>query len=256
VAEELIHQPSEASDPESHEARTFPAGSAVLALAIWFVLARLISRLAVEHAWAAAASMVAGIAGTTLAALAVLIAIGRDVWFAPNVAWRAWAAVRLAAAVPMALQVGAALRAQPSVRVQLAGLFSAAATVTLALIEGMVRAHGLWLARATLALLLVGESIELAWPAAHFMFAPETFWPTLLTHLGRWSEACALVGSALALAWSVRATIRTAGFARMRMFVPLPVFLCLLVSMLATSIPPHSAVAIAEVAFGARFDLI
>ena len=105
----------------------------------------------------------AGIAGATLAALAVMILIGRDVWFASSGALRAFSALRLAAAVPLALHVASAMRAQPPAWAQWAGLASAAATLLFAVLDGLRdAAFAVALVQAVGAILLIANMVQVA----------------------------------------------------------------------------------------------
>jgi len=109
------------------------------------------------------------------------------------------------------------------------------------------------------ATLLVGETVELAWPAVHWKSLPGTWWPMVFQRLGAVSEVCAIVGSIAALGWALRATVRSAGGPRARRFATLPLMLAPVVPMIAGvlgSQSPAAARAAASTVFGVRFDLL
>ena len=255
MAEELAASLPSATPALGHQERgTFPAGTALVALGIWFLLTRLLSRIPLENAFAARVSMFAGVTGAMLGSLAVLLAVGDRIRTSRGIE-RSFNLVRFVLAAPIAVLVASALRDMPPAWSQWTGLISAGATVLFALGMGIAMARGLWFARGALALLVVGELIELGWPPAHYTLPAETLWPRALTWAGSISEACAFVGAGLAPCVSISATARSAGHPRLRMFTPLPVFVSALLSMLATSLPRGVAMAAGEVAFGVRFDL-
>lgn len=257
MAEELAFRPpANTAGASSSEARgTFPAGTALAALSVWFLLSRVLVRVASERPAAARVAVFAGVLGAVLGVIATLIHMA-DGLRERSIVARVIAAARLACMLPVGLLVSATMMGEPTSSQQWAGLFGAAGLLWLVLVPAVVRAREMWLARMTLVLLLVGESIELGWPPAHIAFAPGTFWPRLFGRLGAMSEMCALVGAILAFAWAVRSTRYVAGWARTRMFLPLPVFTAALLSMLSSTIPPRIAVAAARHAFGVRFDLV
>lgn len=251
MAEELV-----SSRPVREGDRgTFPAGTAVLALAVCFVVTRLLSRLASEHRVLATIAEVAGITGSILAALTLLVNLIEGVRIQSG-GRRVLASLQLLAGAQVTMLVAASLRGVPSPTVQWCGVAGAAALIVMLLVDAVARATGEWLVRGSLVLLLVGELVELGWPPTHFAFETGEGAAQWFSRLGGVSELATLLGAALALAWSVRATLRAAGPMRTRMFLPLPVFIAVLLSMMATSFPPRAAVAVAEVAFGARFDLL
>ncbi len=258
MAEELAYRardPGPDGDDPSDSRGTFPAGIALASLGVWFMLSRVLVRIANERPVAGRIAVFSGVLGAVLAMIAVLLHVAEGLR-EKSVASRALAALRLAVALPTGLLVSAAMIGEPTQWQQWAGLWGTAGTVVLSLVPAIVRARGLWLARVSLALLLVGELIELGWPPAHIAFAPGTMMPRVFGSLGPVSEACAMVGAIAALAWSVSATRHAAGWARTRMFLPLPVFTAALLSMLSTTIPLRVAIAAARHAFGVRFDLV
>jgi hypothetical protein len=234
---------------------TFPAGTALTALGVWFLLTRVVVRYTAMHPGVARLSMLAGVAGAVLAAVAIVVALvesGRGRGGRAQIV----AGVRVALAAPVVGLVFATMPGEPPVALQWAALGSAAATVITSLGLALAPARGLWLARGALALLLMGELIELAWPPSRVAAPPESPWPALVGRAGALSELAALAGAPLAFAWAYAATARVAGPARTRLFVPMPAFLGGMLAILQAMVPPRVGAAVARSAFGTRFDLI
>jgi hypothetical protein len=257
VAEELAFPRAESKATESpSDARgTFPAGTAVAALAVWFLLSRLLVRIATERPLAGRIAVFTGVLGAVLGIIAMLLHIGDDLR-EKSVGLRALAIARLSFVLPTGLLVSSTMIGEPAAWQQWAGLWGTAGTIVLSLVPAIVRARGMWVPRITLLLLLIGELVELGWPPAHLAFAPGTFWPLLFQKLGAVSEACAFIGAMLALTWSIFSTRYTSGWWRARMFLPLPIVTSAVMSFLMTTLPPRIVMAAARYAFGVRFDLI
>lgn len=265
MAEELAYR-SSASGPlprggdgaaSARGVGTFPAGSALAALGVWFVLTRVVVRFTMQHPGAAKVAMFAGAGGAVLAALALVGATLETVRDEPSAVRRALGWVRLLFAVPVAALVFAAVFDEPPALLQWLALGGAAATVTLATLAAVVRrAPGMLAMRGALALLLVGELAELVIPPVMSLAPGEPFWVRLVERISPVSELATLVGAALAVAWAYAATNRAAGAPRTRMFLPLPIFVSVVLSYLAFTLPERVAAAVARSAFGVRFDLL
>lgn len=257
MAEELAFpRPENPAEKPSLDPRgTFPAGTAIAAFAIWFLLIRMLPRIASDHPLAGRIAVFGGVLGAVLAIVAIGIHIADDLR-AKSVALRVLAALRLASIVPVAILVSATMIQEPAPWQQWAGLFGTFATVVLSLVPAILRGRSLIIAPLALTALLVGELVELGWPPAHIAFAPNTFWPRFFGTLGPVSEACAFIGAPLALVWSTLSTRYTAGWIRTRMFLPLPVVTSLIMSFLLTTLPARIVMAAGRHAFGVRFDLV
>ena len=255
MAEELIDRSAavrasaERSVPD--ERGTFPAGTALTLLAVYFVLTRLVVRFAATHPMAARVAMISAVVGAILACAATVRLLVENLRGKP-----ALTIARLILVAPVVALVIAAVGGQPLESVQSAALGGALATVVLSLGVAIARARGLRFARIALACLLIGEVIELGWPPAHSIAVPGSIWPRVFDRAGSVTEIIAIVGSVMALAWAIQSTMRVAGAARTRMFLPMPVIIGVLVSMLATTVPTRLATAVAHSAFGVRFDLL
>lgn len=236
-------------------AGTFPAGTALAALMVWFFLGRIAVRYTLLHPGAARLSMLAGVTGAVLAAVALVVTLVQGIR-AQSTLGKVLGTVRLVVALPVVSLVAAAMQGPPPEGIQWAALAGAMATVLLALGVAIVRAHGRWLTRGALATLFLGEWIELAWPPALVAAPPGSFWPTLLGRAGVLSELMAFGGSGLALAWSVTATLRVAGPERTRSYLSLPLVFGVLLSGFTAMLPPRVATAVARNALGVRFDLV
>jgi hypothetical protein len=233
---------------------TFPAGTALFALGVSFVLLRVTVRYTHERLGAARVAVATGITGALLAAGALIVALLEGARGRGERAW-AVASTRVIVAAPMVIYVVWALFDDAPEQLKWLALCSAGLTVVSSLVHGIVRARGLWLACGALALLLVGELIELAWPPAHFAAPMESRWPALLDGLGKVSEIAALLGAPLALAWSVAATRRIGGNARVGMFAPFPLLLAGLLTLQAISLRRTTVLLLAKSMFGVRFDV-
>jgi hypothetical protein len=258
VTKERVHRSSAtegAGTSPQTPGGTFPAGTALLALGVWFVLTRVVVRYTAMHPGVARLSMIAGVMGAVLAAVALLVALVQSAR-ARGTAATLLAGVRGAFAAPVVALVAAAMFGEPPLSLQWLALGGAAATVFSSLALGIARARGMWLARGALGLLLVGELIELGAPPVFVVSAPGSFWPVLFARLGAVSELAALLGAPLALAWAFASTQRTAGPMRTRLFLPMPAFLGLLLVSMVAMVPSRVAVAVARSAFGVRFDLL
>lgn len=232
----------------------FPAGGAVFFLALGFFATRVFIGLANGRAWLGGAGAFAAVTGAVLA----LAAAARLTYEATALRgrWGAFAGRALVLAPVAALSLTATVSTTLSHRLQLAALTGLVATVLIAGLRAVALAASRrqWLALATMAALVAGESIELFLPVASIATAPGAALPRAAESLGRVSEACAFVGIALALAWSVRRTVAAVGAARTLAFVAMPTAFTAVVLTLPARLP-RTTESVARAAFGARFDL-
>jgi hypothetical protein len=232
----------------------FPAGTAVAFLTFGFFITRVFVGLADQRARLGQAGTFATVAGVVLA----LVSIARFAWSASG-ARGAFAslALRAAAIAPvLALSLAAMFSTEVARPLQWASLGGLAALVVA--VGG--RAVALHLAgkrrvaAVTLALLVVGEGIELFGPAASLASRPGSALPRLADALGRVSEASTFVGVALAIVWAFRRAVEHLGVARAMAFLAMPAgFGAVLLTLPARL--PRTTEMVARSAFGARFDL-
>lgn len=240
------------SEAPARDRDAFPAGFAVMLLAVGFVAVRMFQRVALDRptvAWVGIFSLVAGV-------LLALAASLRLVATAPlPVAVRASRALLLA---PMAVFAVEAMLSEPSRQLQQVTVLGTALTLIAACGVGAFRAvvtPGARLHAAPLLLLLVGELCELVGPGMRMSFPTGSAAARGLDRFGAFSEAVAFLGVALAVVASARRSVQRVGVARTLPFAALPVALGLVAATLPVNLP-RSTVLIAQQAFGARFDLV
>ncbi len=241
-------------DEAAAERSLFPSGVAVLCLALGFFVTRVFSGLAGQQPWLAQAGTFVTVAGVVLA----LVSIARLAWDASGARGAlASLVVRSVAIAPVtALACVAMFSTEVSRPLQWASLAGLAALVLVS--GGRAVATSLRrkrpLAAVTLALLVVGEAIELFGPVATFASRPGSALPRVADALGRVSEAAAFAGVALAVAWAFRRAVDHVGALRASAFLAMPVgFTAVLITLPARL--PRTTEMVARAAFGARFDL-
>ncbi len=203
----------------------------------------------------ARAATVAGIGGSLLAAIAIVKLLSEGLRRDVKATWVAVAS-RIALVAPVLVLVLAALRGEPSPRLQWAALLACGWTIVLATLSGVVGARGLPAARAALILLLVGELIELGWPIAHVAYAPGSAMPRFFDRAGGVSEFVAFLGGGVALAWALRSASRAFRGARLGIYAAFPAFVCVFASVFVATVDRRFAIAVARAGFGVRFDAL
>ncbi len=246
----------EAPEPSDapNETTLFPAGLAVAFLTLGFFVTRVFVGLADQRAWLGHAGTFATVSGAIFA----LVAIVRFAWSSSGArhAFVSLAARSAAIAPVLALTAVAMFSTTVSRSLQWASL---AGVALLVLVAG-IRTIALHLkgdrriAAMTLALLVMGQSIELFGPVASLASQPGSALPRVAFLLGRVSEASTFVGIALAIVWAMRSAIASLGRARSMLFLAMPLgFGAVLLSLPARL--PRTTEMVARSAFGTRFDL-
>lgn len=238
--------------PAAATASLFPAGFAFLALTASFVMTRLVPRLGSDFPMALRGAALASVLGALLALIAAV-----PLFVAPSVSTTRDPASRFVRAVlvaPLVVFVLASLWVFPPLPVRVAGLVSLVAVLTIALATAVRAASHCAAARIALTCLLIGQVLELL-PSALVVGGGAGFVPhgVRVQAAGGVSEVCAFVGAASGLAWSLRASIRLAGWGRARLFLPAPLLSSFWMWFLAVSKARLSA-ALAYHVFGTRFD--
>jgi hypothetical protein len=253
----LYRSPADAtSEPTAHtEGSTFPAGTALATLFVWFILARPLTNLTARHPWLAKTATFMGVFGAVLAALALVTMLVRAAHEAPG-SLRILHAVRALVALPVTLLVFAALLGEPHLSIQWAGLIGAGLTVAWSSVLGVARSGTFVSARMVFASLLIGELIELGYAPAQAMLPPEGRGAVTMAWLGRTSELCTLLGSFAAARWAYVAATRAVGAERTRLFLPFPVALTAVIVAMIMMMPTAASAVLARTMFGARFDLV
>lgn len=250
-------EPRTSDAPPSLHWRTFPAGTAVALLVYGFLFTRLFVGLAAQRPWLGVVGTFCAVLGVCLALLAMPrlawdSTVGRDA----NALTGAAMMLRALALLPIGLSCVMAMGGEIPHAVQWASLAG------LAVIVQSTMLRGVWIAlrdkrfvpAVTLALLGVGELVELVGPPARAAAMPGTFWPRVAEALAPVGEATALVGIPLAFAWTLRASLRSAGLARVLAFAAMPTAMAIVLSTVPMRYPRTSE-QVARIAFGARFSL-
>lgn len=240
---------------EHAEGSTFPAGTALLGFFLWFVLARALANLTAQRERMLEIATFAGVFGAVLASLALVGSLVRAS-LAARRGTRALHAIRAIGAVPVAVLVCAAIFGEPKLAFQWAGLVGAVVTVWTSAIVAMARPGALTSARITFALLVIGESIELAYAPAQALLPVASSGGVAMAWLGRMAEMATLAGAISASVWAYRASERAVGVQRTRLFLPFPVALGSMLLALVAVLPANAAAVLGRTAFGARFDLV
>lgn len=253
----VYRSPADAtSDQAEHdEGSTFPSGTALAALFVWFVLSRALANITARSPRMLEIATFAGVFGGVLAALALLGTLVRAAAASKGGA-RAVHAARALLAAPVALVVFAAMFGEPKMGLQWAGLVGAASTVVFSAVLGAVRPGAFASARIAFALLLVGESIELAYAPAQAMLPSAGSGAVTMAWLGRAAELCTLLGAVAATVWAYRAGERAVGAKRTQLFLPFPVALGAMIVAIVVMVPAAAAAVLGRTTFGARFDLV
>lgn len=231
-------------------ATPFPAGAATAGLVLGFAFTRLL--VGASHRWPSL-----GTFGTFAALMGVLLAmaaLARLSWeSSPSSAARS---LRLGLLAPLFVLDARAMLGEPSRPLQSAGLLSVAAVLMVSLGRGVFLAlrRRDRLPAVTLALLLVGELVELVTPPLRFAAAPTSPTARLAERLGAVGEFMAFAGVPLALAWTVRSALRRAGLARTLSVSAMPLAFGVMMFGLPFGRPILSRTAAAS-GFGVRFDL-
>jgi hypothetical protein len=258
VSEQAVYRaPGEgaAASSEHEEGGTFPAGTALAALFVWFVLARALANITARRPLLHEVATFTGVFGAVLAALALVGALAMAARAASGGA-RVLHASRAVIALPVAFLVFASMFGEPRASVQWAGLLAALGTLWASCLTGMLRPGAIGAARATLLLFLVGESIELGYAPAQAFLSPAGAGGQAVAWLGRVAEGCTLAGAFGATLWAYRAGVRAVGAARTRLFLPFPAGLGAVMVALVVALPASVAAVLGRTTFGARFDLV
>lgn len=237
--------------------RTFPAGTAVALLVYGFLFTRLFVGVAAQRPWVGTAATFSAVLGVCLA----LVAMGRLAWDSTvgreaNAFTGAGMMLRAIALAPIAASCAFAMSGNVPHAAQWASLAGLAVIVQVCAMRavwvGLRDGHTL--GAVTVGLLGVGELVELVGPPARAAAMPGTFWPRVAESLAPVGEVLAFVGIALAFAWSLRASLRTAGPARVSAFLAMPAAMTVVLASLPARYP-RTTEQVARVAFGARFSL-
>lgn len=252
-----LDEPRTSDAPEALQWRTFPAGTAVALLVYGFLFTRLFVGLTAQRPWL-------GVAGTFCAVLGVCLALVAM----PRLAWQstvgreasalsgAGMMLRALALLPIGLSCAMAMGGDIPHAVQWASLAGLAVIVQAATLRavwiGLRDKH--FLPAVTLALLGLGELVELVGPPARAAAMPGTFWPRVAESLAPVGEGAALFGVPLAFAWSLRSSLRSAGLARVAAFAAMPAAMAVVLATVPLRYP-RTTEQVARIAFGARFSL-
>jgi hypothetical protein len=212
-----------------------------------------LSNITARESWMLRVATFAGVFGAVLAALALVGSLARASFVATG-RTRALHALRALVALPVALQVFAAMFGEPHVALQWSALVGAALTVWISAVLGAARVGSFASARVTFALLAIGQSIELSYAPAQALLPPASAGGVLMAWLGRTAEVATLTGSVSAALWSYRIAVRAVGAQRTRLFLPFPVALAAMMTALVVVLPTAASSVIGRTAFGARFD--
>jgi|LNFM01.1.fsa_nt_gb hypothetical protein len=237
------------------EGSTFPAGTALVGFFVWFILARALANVTAQRERLLEIATFAGVFGAVLASLSLVGSLVRAS-LANRGGARALHAVRAIAAVPVALLVFAALFGEPKLGFQWAGFVGAVATLWTSAVVAIARPGALTAARITFALLVIGESIELAYAPAQALLSVASAGGIAMAWLGRGAEIATIGGAVCASLWAYRASERAVGAQRTRLFLPFPVALGAMLLALVVVLPSSAAAILGRTAFGARFDLV
>jgi len=244
--------PATTFDPSVND--VFPAGIAVLFLVHGFVLTRMFVGFSAERPWAANAGSFLSVAGVILA----WAAFGRAIVARTQGALR-WvlAGLRGLVALPMLALTVTAMRGDLPPVLQLSAALSAALTVLLACVVGIVTSlrAGHRLAPLTLGLLVLGEWVELVAPLFRLLSRGGGALLRWAEGLGSLGEVCTFLGAGLAAAWALRAAARDAGWTRTLTFAAMPTSVGVALLLLPVKFPRTTESA-AKHAFRVRFDLV
>ncbi|MBL8683323.1 MAG: hypothetical protein JNK05_29415 [Myxococcales bacterium] len=243
-------------DPDTHaEGSTFPAGTALVGFFLWFILARALANVTAQRERMLEIATFAGVFGAVLASLALVGSLVRAA-IANHGASRWLHAIRAVGALPVALLVFGALFGEPKLALQWAGLVGAVVTLWTSAVVAMARPGAFRSARVTFALLVIGESIELAYAPAQALLPVASSAGVTMAWLGRVAELATIAGAISASVWAYRASERAVGAQRTRLFLPFPAALGAMLLALVVVIPANAAAILGRTAFGARFDLV
>lgn len=253
----VYRSPADAtSEPaEQDEGATFPAGTALAALFVWFILARPLANITATRPWMLQTATFMGVFGAVLAALALVGTLVRAALSTAG-STRIIHALRALVALPVALLVFAALFGEPRSSIQWAALIGAGTTAAFSLVMGAARPGAFASARIAFALLLIGELIELSYAPAQAMLPPAGSGAVAMAWLGRGAELCTLLGSVAATLWAYRAGTRAVGAERTKLFLPFPAALLAIIVAMIVMVPAAASAVLARTTFGARFDLV
>ncbi len=253
----MYRSPADATSEqaEHEEGSTFPAGTALLSLFAWFVLARALANLTARSPRLLDIATFAGVFGAMLASVALVGTLVRAAASSKGAA-RFVHALRALLALPVAALVVAAMFGEPRTSIQWAGLVGAASTIAFSAVLGAARPGAFASARATFALLLIGEGIELAYAPAQAMLPPAGSGAVTMAWLGRIAEASTMLGAIAAVVWACRAGWRAVGAQRTKLFLPFPVALAAMITAIVVMVPAAASVVLGRTTFGARFDLV
>jgi hypothetical protein len=237
----------------SGESETFPAGSSIVLLGLWFVFARALAHMTARRPAMLEVATFTGVAGALLALAAIFAALG---WATLETrgSLRILHALRMVVVAPLALFMSISLFREPAATFQWSAVLSVGATVLLSCAWAMARGRTTIAARVTFATLLVGSLIELAYAPAQAMLEPGGVGAVRMAWLGRLSEACTFAGSIAAARWSFTASKALVGAARTRLFLPFSVAVASVMAGLVVVLPANVATFVGRTTFGVRFD--
>ncbi|MDP3275169.1 MAG: hypothetical protein Q8Q09_08245 [Deltaproteobacteria bacterium] len=247
--------PTDALAPDADEGGTFPAGTALTAFLLWFVLARVTANLTVRRPAMLELATFSGVLGAVLAALAVLALLGTAARRSSFKKLKILHGLRTIASIPVVLLVFVSMFGESPLWLQWSALTSAAVTVAISALLGVTQPRAHAAARSAFVMLAIGELIELVYaPAQALLPSGDVSGAHTMAWLGRVAEASTFAGSFAALLWAYRASVSLVGKARTRVFLPFPVAMGSVLSALVLTLPSSVAAVLARTTFGARFD--
>ena len=141
VSESAVSQsPADAADSENSngDSGTFPTGASVLALTVWFVLARAMAHMTARRPAMLQAATFSGVTGAILAVAALFAALGWAVLESRG-SLRILQTLRALIVIPLALCMASAFFVEPRPELQWGALYAAATTVLISCVLGVVR---------------------------------------------------------------------------------------------------------------------
>lgn len=255
--EAVYRSPADAtSEPaEQDEGSTFPAGTALAALFVWFAFARPLANITAQRPWMLQVATFVGVFGAVLSALALVGTLVRSARASSGSA-RIIHGLRAVVAAPVALLVFAAMFGEPRSSLQWAGLIGAGTTVIFSCVLGALRPGAFASARVAFGLLLIGELIELAYAPAQAMLPPSGTGAVMMAWLGRGAELCTMAGAIAATVWAYRAGTRAVGAERTKLFLPFVGAPAAIIVAMILMVPAAASAVLARTTFGARFDIV
>ncbi|MEZ4410416.1 MAG: hypothetical protein R3A52_28635 [Polyangiales bacterium] len=231
-------------------ATPFPAGAAVAGLVLGFAFTRLLVGASTQWPALGTFGTFASLTGVFLG-LAALVRLSWESSSTP-----AARSLRVALVAPLATLDARAMFGEPARPLQSAGLLAVAALLAASLGRGVFLAlrRRDRLPAATLALLFIGEVVELVTPPLRFAAAPTSPTARLAERLGAVGEFMAFAGVPLALAWTVRSALRRTDLTRTLSVSAMPLAFGVMMFGLPFGRPILSRTA-AAAGFGVRFDL-